>query len=123
MLYFLMTIALAGPMMEEAAFSFGPVPRPVIVVVSASGIGYPPRNMQGVQGRLMARRAAEVTAVRNLAAKLGMPPNTRIHSFRYVSARNLPGGAVEVMVETIANGRATAPPPTIPRQRLRNPGW
>ena len=113
MFYLLFTIALAGTTAENAPASFGPAPRPAIVVVSAGGIGHPPRHMRGVQARLMARRAAEVTAVRNLAAKLGLPPGARMGSFRYVSARNLPGGAVEVTVETLANAKRTDSSPVI----------
>jgi hypothetical protein len=64
--------------------------------------------MRGAQARLMARRAAEVVAVRNLASKLGLPSGARVPSFRYVEARELKGGAVEVTVETI--GGATALP-------------
>ena len=39
-------------------------------VIRASGVGYPPEHMTGGRARLMARRAAEVVAVRNLAVKL-----------------------------------------------------
>jgi hypothetical protein len=38
--------------------------------VEAVGIGRPPRGMTGPRARLMARRAAEVQAARNLATKL-----------------------------------------------------
>lgn len=65
--------------------------------------------MRGAQARLMARRAAEVTAVRNLAAKIGLPPRAQLSSFRYVSFRNLAGGAVEVTVETVVNARYADP--------------
>jgi hypothetical protein len=59
----------------------------------------------------MARRAAEVVAARNLVARLESAPasnrraerrvhhHARIVGFRYVRARELPGGSVEATVE------------------------
>ena len=80
--------------------------------IRATGIGYPPRHLTGPRATLMARRAAEVLAVRNLGAKLQAnqttfrhngteyrQTNTTIRGYRYLPARNLPGGAVEVTVE------------------------
>ena len=72
-----------------------------VVVVRATGIGYPPPRMKGAQARLMARRAAEVAAVRSLGRKLGLGSNARVGNFKYVAARYLPGGAVEVTVEAV----------------------
>ena len=69
--------------------------------VQAVGVGYPPPRMQGVQARLMARRAAEVVAVRNLTAKLGLGPRARVPAFRYVATKHLANGSVEVTVETV----------------------
>lgn len=103
MVYLLFTLALTGSPLQTEPASFRPIPSPAVVVVSATGIGHPPRHMRGAQARLMARRAAEVTAVKNLAAKLGLPSTARMGALRYVSARNLPGGAVEVTVETFVN--------------------
>lgn len=68
-------------------------------VVRAMGIGKPPRRMAGAQAKLMARRAAEVRAVRNLAIKLGYGPRATVRGFRYVSTEYLVDGSVRVMVE------------------------
>jgi len=81
----------------------------VPATVTARGMGFPPRHMRGAQAKLMARRAAEVVAVRNLAAQLGLPAGARVRSFRYVSAQELPGGAVEVTVETTAGAQKSRP--------------
>jgi hypothetical protein len=81
------------------------------VVVRATGIGRPPPGRSGAQARLMAQRAAEVVAVRNLAAQLSgaglaepgqqvaAGPAGLIRGFRYLPARQLPDGSVEVTVE------------------------
>lgn len=68
-------------------------------VVRAEGFGRPPMHLSGARARLMARRAAEVTAVRNLAAKLRLPPGSRIQGFRYLPPTYRPDGWVEVVVE------------------------
>lgn len=49
----------------------------------------------------MARRAAEVTAVRNLARKMQESGRT-LQGFRYVSTRRLQNGVIEVTVEAFA---------------------
>lgn len=74
-------------------------------VVRATGIGRPPKHLQGPRARLMARRAAEVVAVRNLARKIPAPFARPVRNFRYVAERNLDDGRVEVTVEW----RAPAP--------------
>ena len=80
--------------------------------VQAVGIGYPPRRMPGTQGRLMARRAAEVVAVRNLAVKLGVGPQRHLPTFRHVSTKHFLNGSVEVTVETMVPvGRNTTASP------------
>jgi hypothetical protein len=75
------------------------VPARTRSVVRAMGTGRPPRWMKGARAKLMARRAAEVVAVRNLARKLGYGPRAKIRGFRYVSAEFLIDGSVRVTVE------------------------
>jgi len=90
----------------------GPLPTSAAAVQTV-GVGYSPPRLPGAQGRLMARRAAEVVAVRNLAVKLQLGPRGRLPSFRYVSAKHLPNGSVEVTVETtVPVGRNTTESPT-----------
>ena len=69
-------------------------------VVRAMGIGRPPRRMKGARAKLMARRAAEVVAVRNLGRKMGYGPRASIRGFRYVSTEFLIDGSVRVTVES-----------------------
>ncbi len=73
---------------------------PTTVTVRATGIGFPPAKGRAEQKRLMARRAAEVVAVRNLSAKLGPESSRHLPPFRYVSTQEHPNGSVEVTVET-----------------------
>ena len=79
--------------------------------IRATGIGRPPRGRPAAQSRLMARRAAQIVAVRNLAREVGgledapaggtgrMTSTTTIRGFRYVSSRLLPDGRGQVTVE------------------------
>ena len=66
--------------------------------VAATGLGRPQPNIGGGRARLMAKRAAEVIAVRNLARKLGLGPRATVRGFRYLPAKYLPDGRVEVTV-------------------------
>ena len=76
-----------------------PVARPDRAVIRVSGVGYPPARMEAPRGRLMARRAAEVRAVRKLATRLGLGRRATLRGFRYVSEDERPDGSVEVWVE------------------------
>lgn len=69
--------------------------------IRVTGVGNPPRNVSGAQARLMARRAAEVIAVRNLATTLGCSRRAVISGFRYASTTYRADGSVEVVVEHI----------------------
>ena len=99
-------------------------PEPVRAV-QATGIGHPPPGLEGARARLMARRAAEVVAARNLARKLGCRRRATLHGFRYVSTDHLPDGSVRVTVEcprstASANpGPQAQPSPPAPRPSLR----
>jgi hypothetical protein len=52
----------------------------------------------------MARRAAEVVAVRNLALRIDPTGRLQRVPFRYVEAKQLAGGSVEVTVEATRGG-------------------
>ena len=88
-----------------------PTPARNSPVVRAMGIGRPPRWMKGARAKLMARRAAEVVAVRNLARKLGYGPGARIRGFRYVATEYLVDGSIRVTVEYPRTFRLPKPKP------------
>ena len=67
-------------------------------VIQAVGIGYPPPGKGAAQGRLLAQRAAEVGAMRNLA-RLAGNQSPILQGFRFVSKRVRPDGSVEVVAE------------------------
>lgn len=66
--------------------------------VTAVGLGFPSPGRPAPQARLMARRAAEVGAVRNLYRKIDPTGRTQRVPFRYVSVVHRPDGGVEVTV-------------------------
>lgn len=89
---FAIAVVMPGPLDKPAT-------RPSVGVIRAMGLGHPTLRMSGGQARLMARRAAEVRAVRNLAVKLGSGRRARICGFRYAATRYRPDGSVHVVVE------------------------
>jgi len=68
-------------------------------VVVATGHGKPPKRLRGARAKMMARRAAEVVAVRNLARKLNLGNPARIRGFRYTRTAYHADGSVTVTVE------------------------
>ncbi len=70
-------------------------------LIRVTGVGHPPLHMTGVRARLMARRAAEVRAVRNLASTLGCGGRAVVRGFRYASTAYQADGSVEVVVEYV----------------------
>lgn len=68
-------------------------------VVMVSGVGRAPARVAGPQAKLMARRAAEVVAVRNLAKELHLSSPATLSGFRYGSAAHHADGSVTVTVE------------------------
>jgi len=95
----MVALMIAGWALAVAPDAAGPAAGRV-AIVRATGVGRPPARMAGPRGRLMARRAAEVVAVRNLATKLGHGRRATLRGFRYVSTRYRPDGSVEVTVES-----------------------
>lgn len=80
-------------------------------ILRAAGIGRPPPRLWGARARLMARRAAEVRAVRNLARKLGHGSRATVRGFQYRGTEYLSDGSVKVVVECrvcSARARCTA---------------
>jgi len=67
--------------------------------VVAVGEGRAPANVRGSQAKLMARRAAEVVALRNLARELKLPASTVVRGFRFVSVVYNTDGSAIVTVE------------------------
>lgn len=94
---------MVGTLLAIAVVMPGPPGQPAKRVsagaIRAMGLGHPPLWMGGGQARLMARRAAEVRAVRSLAMKLGSGRRTRICGFRYAATAYRSDGTVYVVVE------------------------
>ncbi|MHC5110894.1 MAG: hypothetical protein ACYTHJ_13575 [Planctomycetota bacterium] len=71
----------------------------VTQVIRVEGKGLPPKKYQGNRARMMARRAAEVVAVRNLARHLGLRSPARLRGFKYRQPVYHKDGSVTVSVE------------------------
>lgn len=71
---------------------------PRFQTITATGVGYPPPGKKDPQARLLARRAAEVVAVRNLRRKANRLGAT-VRSFRYVSSTRRSNGSFQVIVQ------------------------
>ncbi|MEK6674783.1 MAG: hypothetical protein AABZ47_03915 [Planctomycetota bacterium] len=84
---------MVGPPFDPS----GVTPQPVLQ--EAVGIGRPPARGSVAQRRLMARRAGEVVAVRQLARECSTPNGQVFRGFRYGSARTLSHGRLVVKVE------------------------
>lgn len=91
-----------------------PVFGPPTAIVRATGLGRPPACMRGAQSRLMARRAAEVDAVRKLSLELGYRPRAIVSDFRYVSTIRRNDGYFEVTVEKTIPSTLSAALPARP---------
>jgi hypothetical protein len=103
--------AVSGPLQAS-------VPQADVDVIWAAGLGLPPPGMSGAQARLMARRAAEVRAVRNLTVKLGYGRRTTIRGFRYVSTTYRSDGSIRVVV-TYTRPQYSGSDSRQPARRLR----
>jgi len=98
--FFILGMVITGPLSQ-------PVVQPPGCVIRATGVGHPPPGMTGGRARLMARRAAEVWAVRNLVTKLGCRGRATIRGFHYAATTYRADGSVEVVVEYVVNASAT----------------
>lgn len=87
--------AWIAPIAEAAAL---PVQR-VTPVVRAQGWGRPPAKYTGARAKLMARRAAEVVALRNLAARLDLPPGGVLRGFTWRPPTYHADGSVTIIAE------------------------
>lgn len=87
--------AWIAPITEAAAL---PVQR-VTPVVRAQGWGRPPAKYAGARAKLMARRAAEVVALHNLAARLDLPPGGVLRGFTWRPPTYHADGSVTIIVE------------------------
>jgi len=81
--------------------------------IEAQGTGKPPAGKTGPQARLMARRAAEVVAIRNLGlAEAGIDTNIRtgtiqwsgvVRDYRTTRVTTAPDGTVTVTIQKAPN--------------------
>lgn len=78
-------------------------PPPAAHFVLVTGNGRAPARATGPQTRLMAKRAAEIVALRNLSKELGLASPASLSGFRYVSSAHHADGSVTVTVEWRSN--------------------
>jgi len=85
----------------------GPVPASTTrqTPLEAIGVGYPPARLAQPQARLMARRAAEVSAVRNLYREINPADPVQRVPFRYVSSVTRTDGSIVVRVSSVPHRR------------------
>lgn len=76
-----------------------PAAEPRAPVIHATGTGRPSPRHPPVQAHLMARRAAEVVAVRNAGRQDGQGNLMFVRGFQYLQARTHADGSVEVTVQ------------------------
>jgi hypothetical protein len=104
----IVALAAAAPLQGPSADSRGQA-KPVISgrTVQAVGLGAPRQKGTPAQQRLLARRAAEVGAARNLAMRCGHGPGGLLKGFHYRTVRVRPDGWTEVMIEKRGLGTAS----------------
>ncbi len=71
--------------------------------IVVTGEGRAPARATGSQARLMAKRAAEVVALRNLSKELGLASPASLSGFRDVSYKYHADGSVTATVEWRSN--------------------
>jgi len=102
--FFLVTIT--GWAADGAGYAFQPnTPASGQGIVRVTGVGLPRANVPRGQARLMAERAAVVTAYRNLALALGQGTQVVTDGTRYVTSSGYIRGAQIVQTRYYSDGR------------------
>ncbi|MCX7825285.1 MAG: hypothetical protein N2689_06970 [Verrucomicrobiae bacterium] len=103
---FLLLAAIIGWAADGAGYAFRPnTPVPGQGVVYATGVGLPRANAPRGQARLMAERAAVVSAYRNLALALGQGTQVVSNGTRYITSSGYIPGAQIVQTRYYSDGR------------------